>query len=330
MFFFPYRADIRLHKWPLLTLLLVTACLSVFYLQVVNQHRVQRTAQAFCDVKQPRSFRLAADAIYGSATPRRCLEILFGMHTAKSREEFVRKHIAHARTLAGMDAQGSAAYLTRALNENYRRFTVAVPPDLTHSLWYYPDSWNVLRMLTAALTHSSWTHVLGNLVFLFAFAATLEMLLGGVLYVVVLLALAILSHSVYSVAMIAVNDALPTVGLSGVVYGVMGLFAFFLPTTKIRCFAWLVVFFKRFSLPAWTLVGGFVGVDVYHLLSEPSGSTINFAAHVGGAAFGYLIGVAFLRKRRAHVRAVLAAEEPANGAAAPASEHWSSQPKRKW
>lgn len=330
MFFFPYRADIDLQKWPLLTLLLVVACLSVFYLQMVNQQRVERAAHAFCEDKQPRSFRLAINAIYGNASPRHCLEILFGMHVAKAREEFLSKRVSHARPLAGMNAEASAAYLSRAVNENYRRFTVSVPADLTHSLWYYPDSWNVFRMLTAAVAHGSWTHVLGNLVFLFAFAATLEMILGGVVYVIVLLALAVLSHSVYSVAVIAVNDALPTVGLSGVVYGVMGLFAFFLPRTRIRCFAWLVVFFKRFSLPAWTLVGGFVGVDVYHLFAEPGGSTINFAAHVGGAAFGYLIGVVFLRTKRTQVRAILAEGTHTNVDSTPEPEHWSNRKRRKY
>lgn len=319
MFFFPYRADIALHRWPLLTLLLVVACLGVFYLQLANQYRMERAAHVFCEQKQPRSFRLAADAIYGNLSPRRCIEILFGMHTARERAAFVDKRIANARILAGLSAAASSAYLTRALNENYRRFTITVPPDLTRSLWYYPDSWNVLRMLTAALAHSSWTHVLGNLVFLFAFAATLEMLLGGVVFSIMLATLAVLSHGVYSVATFFVNDALPTIGLSGVVYGVMGLFTFFLPTTKIRCFAWLVVAFKRFSIPAWTLFGGFVGLDVYHLFSQPSESTINFAAHLGGAGFGYLIGVVFLRKKRAQVRAVI--KENDNMAMAAESTH---------
>jgi len=330
VFFFPYRADIKLHRWPLLTLLLVVSCLSIFILQLSNQFNMERATRAFCEDKQPRSFRLAASAVFGSASPRRCIEILFGMHTARNREAFVEKKITNARTLAGFDAEASAAYLNRVFSENYRRFAITVPPYLTQSLWYYPDSWNVLRMLTAAMAHSSWAHVLGNLVFLFAFAATLEMLLGGLVYALVLVALAILSHSVYSVAMFAVNDALPTIGLSGVVYGVMGLFTFFLPTTKIRCFAWLAVFFKRFSVPAWTLFGGFVGVDVYHLFSQQDASTINFAAHVGGAAFGYLIGVVFLRKKRAQVRAILA-EDGVNGTEESAeSGHWSNNKKRKW
>jgi membrane associated rhomboid family serine protease len=336
VFFFPYRADIELHRWPLLTLLLVVSCLSIFFLQLNNQINMERATRAFCEDKQPRSFRLAAKAVFGSASPRRCIEILFGMHTAKDRDAFVENKVANARTLAGFDAAGSAAYLNRAFSENYRRFTVTVPSYLTQSLWYYPDSWNVLRMLTAAMAHGSWAHVLGNLIFLFAFAATLEMLLGGLIYAVVLVALAVLSHSVYSVATIATQDALPTIGLSGVVYGVMGLFTFFLPTTKIRCFAWLVVFFKRFSIPAWTLVGGFVGLDVYHLFWRQDGSTTNFAAHIGGAAFGYLIGVVFFRAKRVQVRAILAEgsiedTEDLNGNEEPArSGHWSDNKKRKW
>jgi len=108
------------------------------------------------------------------------------------------------------------------------------------------------------------------------------------------------------------------------------LFTFFLPTTKIRCFAWFVVFFKRFSIPAWTLFGGFAGLDVYHLFSQPGGSPINFAAHVGGAAFGYLIGVVFFRKRRREVRAIIAEGKIYGAERLSEPERLSRTSKRKW
>ncbi len=90
-----------------------------------------------------------------------------------------------------------------------------------------------------------------------------------------------------------------------------------------------MVFFKRFSIPAWTLVGGFVGFDVYRLFSDEN-SPINFAAHVGGAAFGYLIGVVFLRRKRREVRAVIARGHTELTGAQSETEHWSSRQRRKW
>ena len=185
-------------------------------------------------------------------------------------------------------------------------------------------------MLSAAVVHGSWFHVIGNLLFFFAFAATLEMLLGGTVFVAVLLALAVLSHSVYSVATLTLANALPTVGLSGVVYGVMALFVFFLPRVRIRCFLWVIIFFKRFSVPAWTLVLAFVGFDVFQLLFTEVNSEINLAAHVGGAAFGYLLGVAFFRNKRQTIRALADGRSTANMNERPPKKHWWERQQRKW
>ncbi|NKC11275.1 MAG: hypothetical protein GKR94_03420 [Gammaproteobacteria bacterium] len=66
--------------------------------------------------------------------------------------------------------------------------------------------------------------------FFFAFAATVEIILGAWRYILVFLALAIGTHVTYS----PTGDTVPTLSLYGVVMGVMGLYAWFLPTSGIR------------------------------------------------------------------------------------------------
>jgi membrane associated rhomboid family serine protease len=50
-------------------------------------------------------------------------------------------------------------------------------------------------MLSAAVAHASWSHLIGNLIFFFAFAATIEILLGPLLYIGVLVILALGTHA---------------------------------------------------------------------------------------------------------------------------------------
>ena len=331
MFFFPYRADIKLDSWPVLTILLCVLCLVVFYFQTANERKVERATRRFCAEAQPRAFRLAVNTVYGDTSEQRCIQVMLGMHIAKDQQRFLRETAAGGRTLAGLSREQSDQFVTKAFADQYVDFANQVPKHLTRQLWYQPASWNVLHMITAAIAHGSWGHVLGNLVFFFAFEATLELLLGGLVYVAVLAALAMLSHSVYSLAMFATADALPTVGLSGVVYGVMALFVFFLPRTPIRCFAWIVIFFKRFSIPAWTLLVGFAGFDTYTLLSDGNTSNINLAAHVGGAGFGYLLGVALFRAKRDSVRKLASLGDGTPGdPAEQAAGNWWEERKRKW
>jgi len=75
-----------------------------------------------------------------------------------------------------------AAYYEEALLGAYRSFKSMAPSNLTASLWYTPGSWNPMRMVTAAFAHGSWSHLIGNLLFFFAFSATIEILLGFTLF----------------------------------------------------------------------------------------------------------------------------------------------------
>jgi len=93
-------------------------------------------------------------------------------------------------------------------------------------------------------------------------------------------------------------QALPTVGLSGVVMGMIALFVFFIPWARISCFLWLIVFYRRFALPAWLLASWYIGWDVYALFTREGSTGVNLVAHLSGAAIGFLLGVTFFRQKR--------------------------------
>ncbi|MHB8655824.1 MAG: transposase [Terriglobia bacterium] len=48
MFLFPYRAQIRLHKWPVVTIAISLLCLAIYLAQAQSESRVEAYTEAFC------------------------------------------------------------------------------------------------------------------------------------------------------------------------------------------------------------------------------------------------------------------------------------------
>lgn len=305
MFFFPYRADINLYKIPLLTILISLLCIGVYIAQYSNEVEVREKAVAFCEQPFTPAFTEILIKHSGEAGVNDCLDMLLEIHLSQDRGTLIKKIAGSIGATPGVVHADLSEYYAEALNETYRDFSRTVPAFLTAELWYAPQSWAVDRMLTAAVAHGSWLHLIGNLFFFFAFAATVEIIVGIVLYLGVFVILALGTHVVYSLATIMQVDALPTVGLSGVIMGMVALFTFFMPTAKIRCFLWLFVFFRRLSIPAWILAVWYIGWDVYSQVAGDSNASINLVAHLSGAAIGLSLGMLLFREKRHWARGLV-------------------------
>ena len=189
-------------------------------------------------------------------------------------------------------------------------FSLQLGYPLTDSLVYYPQSWNPLTMLTSALAHGSWAHLLGNLVFFMAFAPALELLVGSQLrYLSIMLFISFVVGISYSVSILISNvQPLPTLGLSGVVMGMIGLSAYLMPKARIKVFVWLIVFWKIFYVPAWILAAIYIGLDTWEMFSATNYHGINVVAHVAGGCAGYAYGFLWLKDRREETRDELDSE----------------------
>lgn len=298
MFFFPFRADINLYKIPLLTVLISLLCIAIYYAQYRNEIDVYAKAVKFCERPQTAAFQRTLLKLSGNVDTEGCLDTLLRIHINQNKKAMIADLANRLGDTPGVTNADLRSYYADALNETYAEFRRSVPELLTTRLWYSPASWSIDRMLTATVAHGSWWHLIGNLFFFFAFAATIEIILGPLLYLGVFVALALGTHTVYSLATLTQLDPLPTLGLSGVIMGTVALFAFFIPTAKIRCFLWLFVFFRRISIPAWILAGWYIGWDVYHQSFGEGNPGVNLVAHLSGAAIGLTLGLLFFRAKR--------------------------------
>jgi len=155
------------------------------------------------------------------------------------------------------------------------------------ALAYYPGSFNVLRMFTSVFVHADIFHLLGNLFFFYCFARTIESELTVKGYLISFAAFVLATNTTYSVF---AKDPIPTIGLSGVVWGFMGIFLMRYPTDNINCFVWYLWIVKRIGVPAFIFVLAFLAFDIGAFREEAHGN-VNYVAHFSGFVAGALLKI---------------------------------------
>lgn len=302
MFFFPYRIDIPIFRLPLLTILTAVLCILVFLMQASNQAQFDRSLDNFCKPDN-RQIRVMLAALHMPAatsvqTQKSCFRLMTAIHASESPKAFIDTLVDKVVTHPEARFR-DRELITWLVTDVYDQFREIKPGNyLTGRLWYKPDGFKPLSMLTSVFSHADWSHLLGNLFVLIAFAVSIESILGHGRFLASFLAITVGSNTVYMLVQQATDNIVPTIGISGVVMGMLGLAAWFVPWAKVRCFFWLFVYYRVFLFPVWLFVLWFLGWDIYKMLTGDGTGGVNLVAHVSGAVIGYLLGMLFFRERK--------------------------------
>ena len=116
---------------------------------------------------------------------------------------------------------------------------------------------------------------------------------------------------------------IPMVGASGAIAGVLGAYLLLHPGANVRCFVWIVIFFRIVNVPAWTMLGLWFAIQLISGLSVAAGRPgVAFWAHVGGFVAGLVLvvglrpsGVGLLQPPRSQAFAARPAAFPARRSA---------------
>ena len=144
--------------------------------------------------------------------------------------------------------------------------------------------------------HGSWSHIIGNMIFLWAFGPEVEDLMGRGRY----LAFYLLGGLVAALAQVAAapDSTVPNLGASGAIAAVMGAFLVTFPQDRIRSLLVIFVFVRVAYIPAVLLIGVWALTQFLSLgaiSQQPSGGGVAYAAHVGGFIFGAVTARLFAR-----------------------------------
>jgi len=156
-----------------------------------------------------------------------------------------------------------------------------------------------VTILTAMFMHAGWMHIIGNMVFLWAFGPEVEDAMGPPKY----LAFYLLSGLAASLAQTAMmpHSTVPNLGASGAIAGVMGAFLITYPHDRIRVLLLLGWFTRVTLVPAALLIGLWFLVQLFSqvgAVADVQTGGVAYAAHVGGFIFGAVTGRVFESFRR--------------------------------
>lgn len=148
---------------------------------------------------------------------------------------------------------------------------------------------HLLTVFTSMFLHGSWSHILGNMLFLWVFGPEIEDAMNPGRY----LAFYLIGGVVANLAQVimASGAAVPTLGASGAIAAVMGAFLITYPRDKIRTVLLIGFFFTVTFVPAFLLIGLWFLIQLLSVgavTTAAGGATggVAYAAHVGGILFG--------------------------------------------
>jgi membrane associated rhomboid family serine protease len=302
LFFFPYKPDFEFFKTPWLTIGVCLACVLIFLVQQWGDSRADDAAHAYCSTTPDPLYEQLVTRVLGRSDARSCVLLMQRLRHAPDPRLFVEVAIVGALRPEGYSAVSGQRMLVNLIMDRYIGYEATVPESVTGKLIYPAASWDPLQMLTATFAHGYWRHLIGNMFFFFAFASAVEMLVGRARFAALFITIALGSFGAYSLTASAATGG-STLGLSGVVYGMLGLLAWLIPLGGIWWFAFFFGLIWRLVIPIWLMATWLVGIDIAQWVFDDGSSGVNLTAHISGALVGYACGALAFRQTREHLRA---------------------------
>lgn len=153
-----------------------------------------------------------------------------------------------------------------------------------------PSERGSTTFLSHMFLHGSLMHLIGNMVFLIALGLLVEVGIGSLL----MTGLYLLSGLGAAGLFIALNpaSAVPLVGASGAIAGLMGLCGVLYGLRRIRFFYFIGVYGDYVKAPALVLLALWLGNEVLQYMQYSGVSNVAYMAHIGGIVTGAVAGAA--------------------------------------
>ena len=161
------------------------------------------------------------------------------------------------------------------------------------------------HVLTHIFLHGSWMHLLGNMWFLWLFGNNVEDSMGRLRFIGFYLLCGLAAAAAQIIT--SPGSAIPMVGASGAISGVMGGYLLLYPTVRVYTLVVLGFFITSMALPAWVMLGYWFLIQFVSgwVSFGGEGGGVAFWAHVGGFVAGVVLVKLFARsdyvvKHKAH------------------------------
>jgi membrane associated rhomboid family serine protease len=151
---------------------------------------------------------------------------------------------------------------------------------------------DAVTIVTAMFMHGGWMHLIGNMVFLWIFGDNVEDRIGHVKFLIfyLLAGLAATLAQYY----VSSNSAIPNVGASGAIAGVLGAYLLMFPHSRVN----VLLGRQIVAMPAFAVLGLWILFQIISGVANSNQSAdvggIAYMAHIGGFVAG--LGMALLTR----------------------------------
>ena len=176
--------------------------------------------------------------------------------------------------------------------EQFFQLYAVIPQELTIN---WSREWTTL--FTSQFLHGGWWHLISNMVYLWVFGNNIEDRLGHFKYLLFYLTCgAIASLCQWFIGM---YSAVPSLGASGAISGVLGAYLIWFPQARITTLIFLGFFITTINVPALVIIGiffvqnlisGFASLQAAANMSVETGG-VAYWAHLGGFVVGSIFAL---------------------------------------
>ena len=166
-------------------------------------------------------------------------------------------------------------------------YRVQLGPDVACVL---TGAWNWVSPVSSMFLHWSWFHLIGNMWFLWVFGNNVEDSMGHARYVVFYVLCGLAAAAAQT--LLHPSSAIPMVGASGAISGVMGAYIVLYPKVRVHLLVFLGFYITTLRVPAYVMLGYWLLLQLLGGLPDLAGEAgggVAFWAHVGGFAAGALL-----------------------------------------
>ena len=170
-----------------------------------------------------------------------------------------------------------------------------IPMRITHGE-------HTVTLVTSMFLHGGWMHIIGNMVFLWAFGPAIEDAMGHAPF-----AIFYLTGGVTAMLAQVLGDphsTIPCLGASGAIAAVMGAFIVTFPRDRIRTLLFFLIFIRVTYIPALFLIGFWFLMQILNFgaVAEVRTGGVAYLAHIAGFLFGVATARVFEDPRRIALR----------------------------
>jgi membrane associated rhomboid family serine protease len=177
---------------------------------------------------------------------------------------------------------------------------------------YWPPPLHYLTLLSSMFVHGGWMHILGNMWSLWIFGDNVEDRMGRLGFLLFYLLSGLAAGAVHIVTNPA--SAVPTVGASGAIAGVMGAYLILFPHATVITLVPIFFILQTIELPAVVFLGFWFLSQLFSgtlaLAAGAQAGGVAWWAHIGGFVVGFLWAVPIRRRMPVWYRRRLYDDDP--------------------